>query len=265
MRVPARAFAALYLGLIPTYAFVYACLPYHFYHSTVRYEESFRSDANYIAESLRRSIVENFEKHYGGGKATIRGTEVESSTIRVSNVAAHRNYLDFTLNYDEQRELQGEPVTEIRVGQIKLTLTPRAIGKRQKAGEQGQAVTIDDNGEYLYPDPKTSLPDICPPPTSVDYSVVVAKNSNLPMAVVVIPAETLSLINGYIAADTGFPSFITGNFERMLYLSAMTITTVGFGDIVPITPLARTLVASEAVVGVVLAGLFINAVARRRN
>jgi voltage-gated potassium channel Kch len=43
--------------------------------------------------------------------------------------------------------------------------------------------------------------------------------------------------------------------RRLLdYFSATTITTVGFGDIIPVTPLARALVGIEAVLGLVLAG-----------
>lgn len=54
-------------------------------------------------------------------------------------------------------------------------------------------------------------------------------------------------------------------FPRMLYLSAITITTVGFGDVIPISDLARLMVALEAVVGVVIAGLFVNSVATQSN
>lgn len=51
----------------------------------------------------------------------------------------------------------------------------------------------------------------------------------------------------------------------MLYLSTITITTTGYGDIVPITNIARVLVAVEAMSGVVVAGLFLNAVVQERN
>ncbi|HET7463449.1 MAG TPA: potassium channel family protein [Longimicrobium sp.] len=50
-------------------------------------------------------------------------------------------------------------------------------------------------------------------------------------------------------------------FGRMLYLSAVTLTTVGYGDIVPLTDTARIAVACEAIFGIVLVGLFLNALA----
>jgi Ion channel len=49
----------------------------------------------------------------------------------------------------------------------------------------------------------------------------------------------------------------------MAYLTAVTVTTLGFGDITPVTAMARALVAIEAVLGLVVIGLFVNAVARR--
>jgi len=46
---------------------------------------------------------------------------------------------------------------------------------------------------------------------------------------------------------------------QSLYFSVVTITTLGFGDIAPVTDLARSIVASEAIIGVVIIGLFLNA------
>jgi hypothetical protein len=54
-------------------------------------------------------------------------------------------------------------------------------------------------------------------------------------------------------------------FVRTLYLSAVTITTVGYGDIVPLTDAARAAVASEAIIGIMLIGLFLNALAYERD
>jgi hypothetical protein len=45
----------------------------------------------------------------------------------------------------------------------------------------------------------------------------------------------------------------------MLYFSATTITTLGFADIVPLSNAARMVVSLESVLGIVLIGLFVNA------
>jgi hypothetical protein len=50
----------------------------------------------------------------------------------------------------------------------------------------------------------------------------------------------------------------------MLYLSASTITTLGFGDIVPLTSAARLAVSCEAICGILVMGLFLNAVSKEQ-
>jgi Ion channel len=65
-----------------------------------------------------------------------------------------------------------------------------------------------------------------------------------------------ALFKGY----RGDPTAISLSFWRMAYFSTTAITTTGFGDIVPITPWARAVVAFESILGIILAGLFVNAV-----
>jgi hypothetical protein len=66
----------------------------------------------------------------------------------------------------------------------------------------------------------------------------------------------------FARAEEGDPTASTGLFTRMLYLSASTLTTLGIGDVQPITSAARLLVTSEAILGAVIIGLFLNALAR---
>jgi hypothetical protein len=76
-----------------------------------------------------------------------------------------------------------------------------------------------------------------------------------------LPLDTWTKLKAWIDGEHGHPSRSSGEWFRMFYLSATTMTTIGFGDIVPITPLARGWVTSQAIAGVVLIGLFINDVA----
>lgn len=49
------------------------------------------------------------------------------------------------------------------------------------------------------------------------------------------------------------------DFWTFLYFSIVTITTLGFGDIYPITTLTKLMVAFEVIMGALCAGLFLNA------
>jgi hypothetical protein len=60
----------------------------------------------------------------------------------------------------------------------------------------------------------------------------------------------------YADAMEGFPGRASGSFWRMFYLSAVTITMLGYGDIVPIATTARIMVSAEAIVGTVIIGLY---------
>lgn len=54
------------------------------------------------------------------------------------------------------------------------------------------------------------------------------------------------------------------SFIQSIYFSVITITTLGYGDITPVTETARLLSAVEALSGLVLIGLFLNSLAHRR-
>lgn len=60
-----------------------------------------------------------------------------------------------------------------------------------------------------------------------------------------------------------FPSFwkIPLNFVESMYFSVVTITTLGYGEITPANDLARVITALEALSGIFIIGLFLNAVA----
>jgi len=78
-----------------------------------------------------------------------------------------------------------------------------------------------------------------------------------------VPDQLFKKMLAYADARDGFAGLASGSFGRMLYLSTVTITTVGYGDIVPITPWARTLIAVEAILGILIIGLYLNALSQR--
>lgn len=69
----------------------------------------------------------------------------------------------------------------------------------------------------------------------------------------------------YFDSINGMPHNMDGSYWRMLYLSMVTITTLGYGDIVPLTAKARFLVGLESVIGIIIIGLFATAVFNNLN
>src|ERR1700683_198167 len=80
-----------------------------------------------------------------------------------------------------------------------------------------------------------------------------------------VPTSVANLLDEYRAASEDDPYYAPGRTVRMLYLSATTITTLGLGDISPISSAARLLVGFEALLGIVFIGLFLNDMGRRAS
>jgi hypothetical protein len=66
-----------------------------------------------------------------------------------------------------------------------------------------------------------------------------------------------------IAIEGGEPKEAPGEWVRMSYMSISTITTLGLGDILPLSTWARMCVMFEALFGVIFAGLFLSSIAIR--
>lgn len=75
-----------------------------------------------------------------------------------------------------------------------------------------------------------------------------------------MPVRLAQEIYQFNRSMAGFPPESWDNYWRMLYFSGTTITTVGFGDIDPLSTRARLTVLLEAVLGIVVAGLFVYSV-----
>jgi len=69
----------------------------------------------------------------------------------------------------------------------------------------------------------------------------------------------------YYEIINGFPDKATGSFARLLYFSAITQSTLGYGDIVPISDVARFWVSIQSVAGIILIGLFLNNIANKAS
>jgi len=81
------------------------------------------------------------------------------------------------------------------------------------------------------------------------------KNIYIPISI-----ELYNSLNDLRSNEKGLSTSDTETYFRMLYLSLVTITTVGYGDVVPITTKTRLFVGSEAILGLVLLGLLINVI-----
>lgn len=105
---------------------------------------------------------------------------------------------------------------------------------------------------------KESLTAISPCPKAVgnSYQLEIAGDAR---------RELVSNLKQYAQAVEGTPTSLGSNIIRMIYFSTITITTLGYGDIVPLTNTTRILVSLESFLGVILIGLFLNSLSPRKR
>jgi Ion channel len=74
-----------------------------------------------------------------------------------------------------------------------------------------------------------------------------------------LPIEhpTCDMMKNYRDSMQGFAYDYAAYYPRMLYFSIITITTTGYGDILPISDEMRLLVSFEIILGIILSGGFI--------
>jgi len=79
----------------------------------------------------------------------------------------------------------------------------------------------------------------------------------------VLSKNLFSDLKNFWYAQNGWVWYAPGRFGRALHLSITTITTSGYGDLVPTRSFAKMLIASQAVLGIIIAGLFLACIGKK--
>lgn len=251
-RIPSMGYALIYLLCIPIFALAYTSMPNNFYHSTVQFEKSLDKDAQVILHKIKNEIIAGFKEAHGDYIASDGNWKIWISNIDVHSLKPEESQTKFSIHFKlfGINKLQG---VESGVTASVLLETKPTIGTL--FGNKGEMrfykkITIE------YPKSFVVEPSFIFPLTFKTNQRSKNKNRKetwFPM--------TLDLNNEIIAfykATKGFPIKASGSFSRMFYFSAVTITTLGYGDIVPISNTSRILVSLESILGIVLIGLFLN-------
>jgi hypothetical protein len=272
---PSLAYALIYLIFIPTFAGIYYFLPGHFYHSTIQHENTLTEEFENISKDLSAlfykqqnetapspdnhiwSRVINGRPSYWG--VYINGIDhlsIEGESLRFNLRGSYYAAAESGKEHEDEYYLS----KDLRDFSIPAQLSFRWGRIREENGYEyeSELLTLE-----LPPDIQKIFPD------KESQSIFI--NSMFPKVVfrkpelgVRVPETLLQRIRAYAEGAQGVGSTTSGNFVRMVYLSACTISTLGYGDIVPMTTTSRLLVSIEAILGIVLIGLFLNALSFER-
>jgi hypothetical protein len=276
---PPRVWGAFYILLIPLGGLIFWTLPAgSFYDSNLTREAGYKQDL-VTAASLLVSAIQNQE--YGEGT----GHPLANPTWDLAGIRMTLDPVSVTV-----------PAASVSVdtaGNMALTIQGWAQSppgaSAYATGNVGDPVVLSAGSPTITSSRPGSSPLVGytvtfatstianpfgPPSGASDGNGQIPLNILLPGAdgetainpdasVLWMPPSTAAVIQRLSAAGSGDPKEASGLFIRMCYFSATTVTTLGFGDITPVSTWARVLSAAEAVLGVVIIGLFLNAVAQK--
>lgn len=257
---PSLGYALIYLSLIPIFAFIFYSLPNHFYHATIQNESVVDETFERTKTQLFKKIRDDFQAGQPYSSVMVKGWEIQIESL--DNFKLENNQCTFDINIEASAMIapskksnkdKMEPAEE-HVGRFPIHVT-LGIGEQETTNSNIQPVKIRAEINIS----QGLLSDI--------FLQIHIKRAVIPKASdgkIELPKQLVTDMRGYIIGKQGYGSSIEGNLWRMLYLSAVTITTVGYGDIVPLTNIARILVSVEAILGIVLIGLFLNSLSYER-
>jgi hypothetical protein len=240
--------AGLYFLLIPGFAALYETQANGFYQTSATHEPSYLTNENDVQAALEAAITDAADSQ----ALKDFGPSPSAASASTSGLYEERLTVDGTHLVDTV--VLGTSVTREQLVEVQLKL-PLDIATDPVSG--------DPKDEPIYYTLTTSGP--VTPPTSRDDKlglfIQYSKQSSPSFTF-----RTLHELNQYrefATAALGYVGGLPSQFPRMLYFSVVTVTTLGYGDITPVTSTTRFLVGSEAVLGVLLVGLFLNSLTRR--
>lgn len=245
--------AVVYLGAIPFFAWRFYTLPDNsFYYSSARHDAEVAAYADEILDALHSEIVRTAEGvtgstviRYGDWRFDWANTEFYDLEAQPGGRASFRSTFVFRNAADPDTVLK-------QVQFVRLTTTMDLWGAAELLGERVRYINVDLETGGPLAIPPEHLFGIWPERVEAPWEFF------FPM-----PVSSHVALQKFRSAALGRATHVPGGFPRMIYLSAVTITTLGYGDIVPTTRRARSLIAAESILGVVLAGLFVSSVAIR--
>lgn len=248
-RIPTWCWGATYLALIPVFAVIYTyALRGDFLHLTLQSEPDFDAEAQGAVATLQQTIRQNFRDGHGGDVATVGNLIVAANDIQVTHLSPTHDEVTF------------EVMVAFRGSRPNLAFGTLAFEATYRTGP-GLMVDVSEQPSYellTFSPEQLSVPGPGQSRQTIPYETIFPLTDGFVVPVLRLPRDAISELNGVEEISQGHPHQLSAQLLRMFYFSSATITTAGYGDIVPVTGWARAAVSAEAILGVVLVGLFLN-------
>lgn len=263
--------AIVYILLLLGFAFGYWCLPgREFYHANVSRELTVIEYKNrfikQIGKELQDAIAKSFQDHHGGNQGMIDNWRIDSNTFQVlfPEATEKDNDVEFSFKLDIKLSDTSGSHKSLFIDPI-VTFSATEDAENATGDEVNKTFIVDVPEVPYWPKDKNdhfieavfSIPS-----ASMTRNSGYARQENhsvaLPAVRMPISKHLDNKILDLAQGMLGDPSKMEGHCWRMLYLSAVTITTLGYGDIMPLSTRARFMISLESIFGIVVIGFFIS-------
>ena len=263
-QIPIRAVLSMYIIVIVIFAVIYTNIPSGFYHETIRLESAYDREAEEFSKKILEAMKVNFIEVYKKEQLCFDNIEIDISTMNVhkSYVKSERVIVPINLivevkNLEKDKDKKNEKCDKKNKSEkivyndfFDISLSTNAL----KINDKLFVPLVVDSNVFV----KCDNIDV----DKINYNQLF-KHEGFLSPVIKIDEGVEKEIHDFLLASKGFSNDINNHFLSMLYLSAVTITTIGYGDIVPITLITRMLITIEALIGMTLMGIFLNNITYR--
>jgi hypothetical protein len=245
----------MYLALAPLFATVYSSLPANSFHdSNLQIEQPLTSDADQLLAALTRVIRPGVTTKWTTPTAHLRivPASVRAATIQASGntrliVGLSGDYAGVTTS-DAGIEGNFQESIQIDVLERLISIPP------------GGPETVAYPVSVVTPNAEPAVASQFAPPLSRLLKPQAGQVISSTAGLLTLPVRVNNRLVRFFNSLQGDPSEASGNWMRMLYFSSTTLTTLGLGDVTPVSSEARLWVWVEAVAGLVVIGLFLGVI-----
>ncbi|MDF9390552.1 two pore domain potassium channel family protein [Vibrio sp. 1151_11] len=243
-----------YLSLIPIFSVIYFLLPNgSFYHASSMHENNFYEHKLLLTKEFHENLINSLNQSNGSTIIENDGWASDVAKLGLFQLEVSDAF-EATIQFQmlSEKAIDGTKLYDLRFVSVKFPVGGGSVGEMAVRpltveGYEGHPIPINK----LFP--------------QTDDLLLFAFNQSDNRPHIGLKSEFIGSLFVLCGAQNGFPNELPGQFSRMLYLSIVTITTLGYGDIVPLTGTARFWVGLQSILGILVIGLFLNALTSQRK
>jgi hypothetical protein len=236
----------MYLLLIPVFAFIYDWNANDFYQTSATHEPSYLVTQYKVTQAVADGVTGAI--HIAAVSKSHSNRKLDPSQLGAYGMRATATATDIIATVELATQSKtGDVAVQIDIPEDRIP--PAANAVEGYVSVPYSVVSITNLEVQSGPGP--------------DFQLFEEYNNSAAQPELPLTLTELTSVQQLSDAAQGLVGGLPDQFSRMLYFSAVTVTTLGFGDITPVTVVSRSLVTLEAVLGVTFVGLFLNSLRRK--